>query len=100
MIVTKSNLNTEEVVSTIEQKISEKLEDVGQFLEQDVKVVTPVRTGRLKSSMTHITDLTDLSTSIGSDLYYSKYVESRKPFLEPAVTGDIPKILNTFKDII
>ena len=95
-----NELDTENVISEIDQKIAERLYTVGQFLEQDVKAVTPVRTGRLQRSIEHYVDDADLSISIGSDLYYSKYVEARKPFLEPAIYRDIPKILNTFKDTI
>lgn len=99
MITTIINkLKPKETISLMDKKLVEKLEEVGHFVEQDTKLVTPVRTGRLRDSISHDTDAEDLSVRIGSDVYYSKFVEVKKPFLKPTIDRDKQKIIRAFED--
>lgn len=49
------------------------LDAVGYAAEGDVKLVTPVHTGRLKKSITHVVD--DNAVIIGTNVEYAKDVE-------------------------
>ena len=49
------------------------LDAVGYAAEGDVKLVTPVDTGRLKKSITHVVD--DNAVIIGTNVEYAKDVE-------------------------
>jgi HK97 gp10 family phage protein len=73
--------------------MAEVLEEVGEDIEVRAKAAAPVRSGRLKGSITHevVVSKGGLEVQIGSDLYYALYVEMgtsdtrAQPFLRSAL---------------
>lgn len=65
--------NSGEVLREIEQKKQSALTAVGITAEAYAKLLTPVDTGRLRSSITHA--VKDDDVYIGSNLQYAKWIE-------------------------
>lgn len=81
--------NTDEVMRQAEGQLAAALEAIGLHGEKRAKEICPVRTGRLRNSISHTYDKT--SAYIGTNVEYAPYVElgSSKqkphPYLRPAV---------------
>lgn len=88
-----TNDKTDEVKSELKRKIAIALAGTGNKVESSAKVLAPVRTGRLRDSITHIVD--DYSVTIGTNVEYASYVElgtseqGGHPYLRPAVENNI-----------
>ena len=65
--------NTDEVLSALERAKKRGLEAIGLTAEGYAKKETPVRTGRLRNSISHTTD--DEAAYIGTNVEYAPYVE-------------------------
>ena len=65
--------NTAEVLSALEKAKKRGLEAIGLVAEGHAKKITPVDTGRLRSSISHATD--DEAAYIGTNVEYAPYVE-------------------------
>lgn len=96
---TSVNLNIDGAMAIIEQKINQRMSEVGSSLESTVKGVAPVRTGRLRDSVGHKDDASDYSTTIYAGVDYAQYVEYRKPFMKPAVDKQKSNITKMFQNL-
>ena len=65
--------NTGEVLAALEKAKKRGLEAIGLTAEGYAKRETPVRTGRLRNSISHATD--DEAAYIGTNVEYAPYVE-------------------------
>ena len=65
--------NTDEVLAALERAKRRGLEAIGLAAEGYAKRETPVRTGRLRNSISHETD--DEAAYIGTNVEYAPYVE-------------------------
>lgn len=80
--------NTKEVKQGIEAAVARGLESIALLAEGYAKQKCPVDTGRLRNSITHVTD--DSAAYIGTNVEYAPYVElgtskqKPQPFLRPA----------------
>ena len=65
--------NSEQVLSAMEKAIKNGLEAIGLTAEGHAKKETPVDTGRLRNSISHVTD--EDAAYIGTNVEYAPYVE-------------------------
>lgn len=72
-IVAKLIDHSQEVLYALEGAQYRALDAVGFAAESNVKILTPVDTGRLKGSIGHYVD--DDAVVIGTNVEYGKYVE-------------------------
>ena len=78
-----------EVLSAVKDKKARALEIIGGKAESYAKKLCPVRTGRLRNSITH-QQMDENTEIIGTNVEYASYVEMgtrrsrKKPFLRPA----------------
>lgn len=87
--------------------LGDKMELVGQYVEgQAIKNITDmnaVDSGRLKNSITHVTDKKELTTTIGTNVEYAPFVElgavkmAPRPFLRLALIESENKIKEILK---
>ena len=79
------------LLAELETKYETTLNQVGDMVRDDAKSTVPVQTGALKASIRKEVKMTERAAYVGSDLYYSVYVElgtSRQegqPFLRSAL---------------
>lgn len=90
--------NTAQVQKELQEKLIKALETVGLVAEGDVKKKTPVgETGRLRNSITHVTEESEKAVYIGTNTEYAPYVElgtskmKAKPYLKPTVEANSEK---------
>ena len=82
--------NTDEVLSALEMAKKRGLEAIGLVAEGHAKKITPVDTGNLRNSITHLVD--GKAACIGTNVEYAPYVElgtskmAARPYLKPAAT--------------
>lgn len=67
--------NTEEVVHAIKRAKAAALEEIGLTAERFAKAETPVDTGRLRNSITHVVSDGEDAVYIGTNVEYAPYVE-------------------------
>ena len=70
--------NTEACLSALNQALSRGLEEMGLVAEGYAKAGCPVDTGRLRNSITHVTDPDSGKAYIGTNVEYGRYVEFRE----------------------
>ena len=81
--------NSGEFIDAKDQAAARALEAIGLLAEGYAKALSPVDTGRLRSSISHDTD--DDTAYIGTNVEYAAYVElgtqktKAQPYLRPAV---------------
>lgn len=82
--------NRREVAEAIDKAVAAALEEMGLACEGYAKLACPVDTGRLRSSITHITKPSDNAVYVGTNVEYGPCVElgtvhmAARPFLKPA----------------
>lgn len=80
--------NSAEVLSALENAVKLGLEAIGMTAEGYAKEKAPVNTGRLRNSVSHVSD--SEAAYIGTNVEYAPYVElgtvkmGARPFLKPA----------------
>ena len=67
--------NDKEILAVVRQRLIDKLEVVGKFVEDSAKLLVAVDTGNLKGSITHKVDELELSCRIGTNVEYAPYLE-------------------------
>ena len=67
--------NEKEALARVRQKILDKLEVAGKFVEDSAKLLVPVNTGNLRSSIHHVVNDQELSVRIGTPVEYAPYIE-------------------------
>jgi HK97 gp10 family phage protein len=91
-----------EIGPDTQNAIEEALVKSALFVERDAKINSPVDTGRLRASISHIEEgfgSDNPSVQIGTNVEYAPAIEfgtskqSAKPFLFPAFNGNKQKIL-------
>ena len=93
--------HADDVKRAKDEAIERALEAIGIQAEGDVAMLTPVDTGRLRASITHDTRPEEESVYIGSNVFYSSYVEygtskaKAQPYLRPGIENNI----DTYKSI-
>ena len=96
--------NTEEVLDSLDRALAKALESVGIQAEGDSKDLCPVDTGRLRNSITHVTDGRDVY--IGTNVHYAPYVElgtvhmKPRPFLSRAVKSNADVYREIFREAL
>lgn len=82
--------NRREVAEAIDKAVAAALEEMGLVCEGYAKLACPVDTGRLRSSITHMTKPSDNAVYVGTNVEYGPCVElgtihmAARPFLKPA----------------
>lgn len=82
--------NRREVAEAIDKAVASALEEMGLACEGYAKLACPVDTGRLRSSVTHMTKPSDDAVYVGTNVEYGPCVElgtvhmAARPFLKPA----------------
>lgn len=82
--------NRREVAEAIDKAVAAALEEMGLACEGYAKLACPVDTGRLRSSITHMTKPSDNAVYVGTNVEYGPCVElgtvhmEARPFLKPA----------------
>lgn len=80
--------NSEQVLQAMKEALDRALEAIGFTAEGHAKELCPVDTGRLRNSITHVTE--DEAVYIGTNVEYAPYIElgtsrmKARPFLRPA----------------
>ena len=80
-----------QVEMRVHKQAAEYLEKIALTVEAESKRLAPVRTGRLRASITHEVNEAELLARIGSDVSYAIYQElgtskmAAHPFLRPAL---------------
>ena len=91
----------ERMLPNVRNAIEQGLVESALLVERDAKIKTPVDTGRLRSSLTHVSEDTgsdNPSIKVGTNVEYAVHVEfgtSRqpaKPYLYPALIENEQKI--------
>lgn len=84
-------------------RLSVTLRNAARAIESDAKVLAPVRTGFLKSSIS--SDVRGLHTEIGPTADYGHYVEhgtsemAPQPYMRPALERRIPDLRRDVLDV-
>lgn len=68
--------NSEEVLAATKRALVRGLEAIGMKAETYAKDNTPVRTGRLRNSMTHAVDNDEPAAYVGTNVNYGIFVEN------------------------
>ena len=68
--------NREEVLSAMKKALARGFEAIGMKAETYTKDNTPVKTGRLRNSMTHAVDEDEPAVYIGTNVNYGIFVEN------------------------
>ena len=66
--------NSKEVLEAMQEAAVRALEKCGITAEGYAKKLCPVDTGRLRNSITHIVDESELSVTVGTNVEYASYV--------------------------
>lgn len=69
-------------------------------IERETKIEAPVKTGRLRASITEGKELFENFARIGPTVFYAKYVHLRNPFMERGVKQALPEIKRIAKEEI
>lgn len=91
----------EQMLPRVKSEIEQALTDSALLVERDAKIKSPVDTGRLRSSLTHVSEDSgsdNPSVKVGTNVEYAKFVEfgssrqAAQPFLYPALIENEQKI--------
>ena len=69
-----SEFDAKRMNSAIETGASRGIDEIAMLLEDDMRMYAPIKTGALKRSI-ETDKINDLSTIVGSDIYYAHYVD-------------------------
>jgi len=96
------------IIDKINKANKKIMEKACLMVERDAKILCPVITNRLRSSITH--EIEGTTGRVGSNVEYARIVEmgsedpaynrAPKPYLRPALHMNEKKILELFKKII
>lgn len=99
--------HVDEVVKEVGGRCTIALDAVGQTAEADVKILVPVDTGRLRSSISH--EAREGQVAVGTNVEYAKYVEfadnkthktGQAHFLRDGIQDNISKYEDIIRDIL
>lgn len=85
-----------EVQQQMDKTSLKTLTAIGLFLVGKMKHLVPVRTGRLKSSLTYDANDKELYFGSGSvegqPVFYATFAEKNRPFIKPSVFNNVQQI--------
>jgi HK97 gp10 family phage protein len=67
--------NDKAILAAVRQRVIDKLEAAGKFVEDSSKLLVAVDTGNLRGSITHQVDEVELSCRVGTNVEYAPYIE-------------------------
>lgn len=67
--------NDKAILAAVMQRVIDKLDVAGKFVEDSAKLLVAVDTGNLRGSITHKVDELELSCRIGTNVEYAPYLE-------------------------
>lgn len=67
--------NDKAILAAVKQRVIDKLEVAGKFIEDSAKLLVAVDTGNLRGSITHKVDELEMSCRIGTNVEYAPYLE-------------------------
>lgn len=97
---------TDKVTRKTRKEIEKEVRKVGEDIVRDAKAVVPVDTGRLKKSINYKLSPDRLSVKVGTDVYYSMFVEfgtykmPARPYLTPAIARHAPRLTKGVEDAV
>ena len=100
----KTKWYDKELIQKVNNETRKALLKACIMVEGDAKILVPVDTGRLRSSITHEVEKT--VGRVGTNVEYAKHVEfgtvkmGPKPYLRPALHRNEKKIEKMFKNLI
>ena len=100
------SLEVDKVLKQIDDALLKSLETSCKLIESEAKIYAPVRTGKLKNSISHSIEKETKTGTVYSDVKYAPYVEAgtskqkAQPFLQRAVDKNRKEILELFEDIL
>ena len=79
----KIKINIPEVEKEIKNKMTSKMKKYGEIILETTKKNCPVKTGRLRNSLFSFINENDVI--IGSEVFYSQYVEQKTGFFTKSI---------------
>ena len=89
-------------LKALDNRIDRKLKQTGEIVKMNAKSNCPVKSGRLRDSITEYIDEENKTVSVGSPLEYAKYIElgtrnsPPKAFLRRAIAESTATIKRIF----
>ena len=99
------NNHSDEVRDALDAAVERALEAIGLQAEGNVKLLTPVDTGRLRNSITHA-QIDERTEAVGTNVEYAAYVElgtsrSRaQPYLRPGIENHVDEYKEIAKEYL
>lgn len=83
-------------------KMEKAMEEILLMVEADAKMLSPVRTGTLRRSITHQqrTEGDKVFGAVGSTIEYAYFAELKKPYLEPAVDMNLENMRRKIAEVL
>lgn len=100
--MTRRGISIEEAKRQMKEKAKRAIKESMLMIEADAKLLCPVDTGRLRSSITHqvIEDDDKIIGEVGSNVEYAYFAEQKRPYLEPAVDQNIEQIKRKVGEVL
>lgn len=94
--------NTQLVLGELRSDIEKALEAIGIEAQGDCKQVTPVDTGRLRNSITHIVNGGEKYVAVGTNVEYARYVHqgTRRQHAQPYLTVPVQTNKDKYRSIL
>ena len=94
--------NTPKVLGELRSDIEKALEEIGIEAEGDCKQVTPVDTGRLRNSVTHIVNGGEKYVAVGTNVEYGRYVHegTSRQHAQPFLTRPVQTNKDKYRKIL
>lgn len=97
-VINEVTLNLKDFIEKLlPEQIANGLEMAGTYTQNIVKGNTPVATGILRNSISHVVNNEKKECVVGTNVEYAPYVEMKKEFFQSTVDGDISGILDAFQ---
>lgn len=83
-------------------KIEKAMEEILLMVEADAKMLSPVKTGTLRRSITHEqqTEGDKVHGAVGSNVEYAYWAELKRPYLQPAVDMNIENMRRKIAEVL
>lgn len=92
--------SVDSTIVKLDAAIVEALYDIGNTLENSARQICPIDTGRLMLSISYDVNTSEQNVTIGSDVEYAPYVETRAHFLENASNKESSHLSNILAEKI
>jgi hypothetical protein len=97
-----NKMTFKEAIEDMKKRREKTIEECCLMVEADAKLLSPVKTGTLRRSITHIVKSDDEKTEgdIGSSVEYAWFAEQKVPYLEPAVDQNLESIKRKIAEVL